>query len=92
MCAQIVHAAGESAISPIPPNTNAIVLACANERELRELAKKLSLAGVQHTVIQEVDPPYCGQVTAIGIVPVKDKKEVKKLLSNYPLLREATGT
>lgn len=91
MCAQIVHAAGESAIPDLPPNTNAVVLDAVNETNLRQLAKKLQLAGIPHTVIQEVDPPFDGQVTAIGIVPLEDRSQIKKFVSSYGLLRASSS-
>ena len=88
MAAQIVHAAGESArgTPELPPNTNAVVLAVPGEAALRALDKKLSLAGVQHVTVQEVDPPFDGQCTAIGLVPVADRAKVKPILSKLPLL------
>jgi len=70
-----------------PPGTNAIVLSVSSERELRQIAKKLSLTGVKHTLIQEVDPPYAGQCTAIGVVPLIDRSIIKPIVSKLPLLR-----
>ena len=90
MSAQLVHAAGESVIEPLPSHTNAVVLAIENEEKLRNLAKQLQLGGIKHVLITEVDAPYTGQATAIGIVPVKDRKEVKKFLSSLPLLGKHT--
>lgn len=57
-----------------------------SERELRQIAKKLSLTGVKHTLIQEVDPPYAGQCTAIGVVPLIDRSIIKPIVSKLPLL------
>lgn len=57
-----------------------------NERQLREIARKLQLNGIQHVAIQEIDPPWDGQMTAIGIVPLSDRTQVKKILSSLPLL------
>lgn len=82
-----MHAVGESIQVEHPPGTNAIVLQVSTEHELRQIAKKLSLTGVKHTLIQEVDPPYAGQCTAIGIVPLYDRSLIKPILSKLPLLR-----
>lgn len=84
--AQIVHAAGESIKEILPTNTHAVVLAVDNEVRLWDLASKLQLAGIPHIEIREVDPPYTGEVTAIGIVPLKDRTIVRKIFSNLPLL------
>jgi len=86
MAAQIVHASGESIKGPLPPHTNAVVLSVKNQAELLVIATKLQLAGIPHILIREVDPPYDGHATAIGIVPLSDRREVKKIVSGLPLL------
>lgn len=86
MCAQIVHAAGESVTTEVNPGTNAIVLEVPNERELRLLAHKLSKSGIPHVVVYEPDPPWDGQMTAIGITPVNDRTEIKKFVRKLSLL------
>lgn len=88
MTAQIVHAAGESITSPLPPNTNAVVLCVETEPKLLEVAKALALSEIAHVVIREVDVPFDGQTTAIGVVPIEDRTKVKKILSGLPLLGE----
>ncbi len=91
LAAQIVHAAGESVSKNLPPNTNAVVLSVDSEAELLAVAKQLQLAGVPHVSIHEPDPPYNGAFTAIGIVPVKDRSMVKKILSRLPLFGKELG-
>lgn len=86
MAAQIVHAAGESVVSEVRPGTNAIVLEVDNERLLRELARKLSRSGIPHIVVYEPDPPWDGQMTAIGITPVTDRSIVKQFVKKLSLL------
>lgn len=81
-----MHAVGESIAEEHPPGTNAVVLQVPNEHELRLIAKHLSLAGVKHTLIQEVDPPYAGQCTAIGVVPMVDRSVIKPIVSKLSLL------
>lgn len=88
MAAQLVHAAGESVTSELPPGVNAVVLGVPTEHALRTLAKKLSLAGIAHVLIREDDPPYTAQCTAIGIVPLTDREIVKPYLKKLPLLQK----
>jgi len=52
------------------------------------VADKLKSAGVLHIVVREIDPPYTGQATAIGIAPILDRKRIKPILSSLPLLRD----
>lgn len=87
MAAQIVHAAGESISSAHPPHTHVVVLAVENEAQLLSIAKRLDAAGIEHKVIREVDEPYTGQHTAIGVFPVTDRSAVRKITSSLPLLR-----
>lgn len=88
MSAQIVHAAGESVLEKVPSHTNAVVLAVSNESELLEIASKLQLAGIPHKTIREVDPPFTGQTTAIGVVPLEDRRVIKPILAKLTLLKE----
>lgn len=84
--AQICHAAGESVSFNLPPNTNAVVLGVESEDELCDIGRRLVQAGIRHVPIYEPDPPYYGQHTAIGIVPVEDRSVVKKIIGKLPLL------
>lgn len=83
--AQIAHAAGAQA--PHPPETHVVILEAPDEPRLRALACKLAAAQIAHTVVEEVDPPYTGQATAIGCALVNDRRPVRKVVSNLPLLR-----
>jgi hypothetical protein len=56
-----------------------------NETELLDIAAKLQMAGVRHKVIREVDAPYTNQCTAIGLVPLEDRTQAKKILSKLNL-------
>lgn len=62
-----------------------MVLEIPNQTELILLEKRLSLAGIPHVLIREVDPPYDGQCTAIGVCPLSDRSVVKKLFSKLNL-------
>jgi peptidyl-tRNA hydrolase len=83
---QTIHAAGESAGNKITQNTHAIALAVPSEQELLALESKLREAKIPHRAIREPDPPFNGQITAIGLVPAP-REALKKYLSQYPLLK-----
>lgn len=85
MSAQLVHAAGESVSSRLSTGTHAIVLGIESESQLRTLANKLEQLKIPHKLIVEVDAPYTGQATAIGIEPTCDRKKIRRLISNLPL-------
>lgn len=84
LAAQVVHAAGESSLRDIPPDTHAVVLAVSSEQELQQLEQDLLYNRIQHKAIRE--PDQGNELMAIGIVPI-EKKYVKKVLSKYPLLK-----
>ena len=90
VCAQLCHAAGESSPGNLPPNTRAVVLAARSENELERLSVRLSKNNINHMAIREPDSPWNGALMAIGIVPVLDRKPVRKLLSQLPLFREVS--
>jgi hypothetical protein len=86
IAAQLVHAAGETA-KPLPiSGTHAIVLSLKNEEQLFQTAEKLSARNIQFKIIYEPDAPYNGEATAIGLYPVKNRKQLRKVLSRLPLL------
>lgn len=87
MCAQITHAAGESVAEEVPIGTNAVVLSVKDEFELRQISKQLSAKAIKHILIQEIDPPYDGQATAIGVSPIAERNEIRKVLSKLALLK-----
>jgi peptidyl-tRNA hydrolase len=58
----------------------------AGKEALLALEAKLQLAGVPHRAIRENDPPWSGELLAIGICPTQ-KKEVKRFVSDLPLVR-----
>ena len=89
--AQIVHAAGESVSCNLPPNTNAVVLQVDSEDELVAIGKRLAKSGIPHVPIYEPDPPYNGAYTAIGIVPVDDRKRLKPIIGKLSLLGKNGG-
>lgn len=84
--AQLIHAAGESSPGNLPNSTFAVALTCRDEGELHQLAIRLDRAGIDFKLIREPDAPYNNQLMAIGITPIR-KSRVRKLLSNFPLVK-----
>ena len=62
------------------------VLMVPDESALRAVAARLELARVPCVRVEEVDPPYAGQLMAIGCVPGR-KEVVGRYLSSLPLLK-----
>lgn len=87
MAAQLVHAAGESSPGNISEGTHAVVLSVKGEHKLLDLERKLIDLQIPHKAIREPDLPWDGQIMAIGLFPTFKTPVVKKLLSQYPLLR-----
>lgn len=86
ICAQLVHAAGESSPGNLDSGTHAVVLAVPNEAKLLALERKLIEGSILHKAIREPDQGWENQLMAIGIVPTY-KHLIKKFVSNYKLLR-----
>lgn len=85
LAAQTVHAAGESANDTVKPGTYAVVLG-ATANQLAELERQLEVVGVRFSAIRESDPPYEGELLAIGIEP-QLKSQVRRYVSSLPLLK-----
>jgi len=87
LAAQLIHAAGESSPGNLPDNTHAVALAAKSEEHLLFLEAKLRRLSIPHKAIREPDAPWNGALMAIGIEPVADRNQVKKVTSSLPLLR-----
>ncbi len=87
ICSQCVHAAGESSTGNLPDGTRAVVLAAENQAKLLAIERNLLENGIVFTAIREPDPPYLGELMAIGIKPT-DKSSVYPFLKKLPLLKE----
>lgn len=87
VAANLVHAAGESSPGNLPEGTHAYVLAVPDEVALCALADRLERAQIAFVRVVEPDAPYNNALMAIGLVPVSDRREVRRLLSSLPLLR-----
>ncbi len=70
----------------MPSGTHAVVLVCPDRHALAALAYQLTKAGVIFTAILEPDPPYYGEVMAIGRQPGR-KEDLRRHLSSLPLLK-----
>jgi len=64
-----VHAAGDSSPGNLPHDTIAVVLGVPDETALETVAKRLTLAQVPFVRVEEPDPPFNGQLVALGVVP-----------------------
>lgn len=84
--AQLVHAAGESSPGNLAEGTYAVVLEVPDEAALRAVKARLSLTQVALVAVYEPDPPFNGQLMALGLVPVR-KEAVRRFLSSLPLLK-----
>ena len=87
LAAQLIHAAGNSTLLALPPDTRAVALAARDEAHLRFIEAKLRHAGIDHRAIREPDPPWCGALMAIGIVPIADRSVVQHITRSLKLLR-----
>ncbi len=85
LTAQVVHAAGESSPGQMSPGTNAVVLAVPDEEMLAAVHQRLMLAGIACKAIFEPDPPWLGQMTAVGVCPTRERAKVRRVLSSLPL-------
>jgi hypothetical protein len=89
LCAQIVHAAGES--GPASPGTHAVVLSVPNEAALELVEERLRTAKVRHVAIREPDSPWSGAIMAIGISPTDASyPPLHNIVRRLPLIKEKT--
>lgn len=84
IAAQVAHAAGS--IEKHPAEMHVVVLQVSHEAELYKVSTALSDAGIGSTLVVETDPPYSGQGMAIGCHPVRDRAQIRRVLSSLPLL------
>lgn len=82
--AQAIHAVGESHGGIVhPPGTIAVALAARDQAHLRELYATLVEAGLSPSLIEECD----GEAMAIGIPPTRDRQNIRRWVSQLPLVR-----
>lgn len=87
LAAMVIHAAGESSPGQLPPGTHAVALAARDEPHLSFIEDKLRFFNIPHHAIREPDPPWNGEIMAIGIPPIADRQPIKKAVGGLPLLR-----
>lgn len=80
--AYLIHAAGESVRYRVPPGTRAVALAARDEQHLRDVAEQLERHEVDHRAVWED-----GVLFAVGVSPVSDLAQVKRVTSSLPLMR-----
>lgn len=86
--AQTIHAAGETA-NPLPPSgTHAVCLAAKDEQDLLKIAHRLDQRRIPYKLIREPDEPWENQAMAIGLYPAKDRKPIRRALSQLKLVTE----
>jgi hypothetical protein len=85
MCAQTIHAAGESSPGNLPDGTYAIALS-AEPQQLQDLERQLIEAGIAHRAIRENSEPYSGELMAIGVRPGL-RSQLRRYFSTYPLIK-----
>jgi len=90
--ANIVHAAGESSPGDLPRGTYAVCLHAQDDANLRAIAQQLRAADIPYRAICEPDPPWCGQIMAVGIAPTRDMHggRLRSIIGALPLVKEAT--
>lgn len=93
ICAQVTHAAGESAAawafqgeSDLGQGTVAVVLEAVNERHLNKIREFIGQEGLDFQPIYESSEPYANQLMAIGLWP-EERAYFGDLLSKYQLLK-----
>ena len=86
LAAQIVHAAAESWPGGLPSGTRAVVLAARDEAHLPAIEHRLIRERVGHVAIREPDSPWHGQLMAIGMVPVVDRRTIAHVTARLRLL------
>lgn len=83
--AQTVHAAGESALGLVTPDTHAVALAARDEAHLAVIERELIERGLEHRAIRE--PDRDNELMAIGIPPLVDRNTIKPVTRRLELLR-----
>lgn len=81
--AQLLHAAGESAVVAAPPDSNTVAVALEAPRaDLVELIADLRSRDIPLVEVVETEGEFAGQLMAIGIAPTRDNR-VRKLTYHF---------
>ena len=84
LAAQLVHAAGET--GPTEPGTHAIVLSARDQEHLLKIEQQLKNYKIRHHSVREPDPPWNGELMAIGLYPTSDRSTLKPVTKKLKLL------
>lgn len=87
LAAQLVHAAGETSPGGLDPGTFAVVLAARDLAHLEAIERELQARAIPHHAVREPDPPWRGQLMAIGFTPTRDRAALAPVLGRLPLLK-----
>ncbi len=94
MAAQIIHAAGESAVISFgrkPDSyTHALAVEARSDDEMNVTLSKAAERGIMAVPIHEPDAPYNGALLAIGFAPIERSK--LKWLQHLPLIKSRLGS
>lgn len=87
--AQIIHAAGESAVltNHVPTGTHAVALEADDEAALDAARRALDAANIPHVCVVENDAPYTGQLMAIGVAALRRTPKLKRILGRFKLIK-----
>lgn len=64
-----------------------VALAVPNEEALRHIAEALGKQSQTYKLITEDAGRFAGQVMALGVTPVDDRSELKRVVSALPLIK-----
>jgi len=64
-----------------------VALATADQAELEGIAEKLSSLQLPYARIVESHGEYAGQLMAIGVQPLGDRDQIRKVVSYLPLVK-----
>ena len=86
LAAQLVHPAGERGggrAGVYAPGRRV-----RDEAALLHIEDRLRFYDIPHRAIREPDAPWCGQLMAIGVVPMaRDERSLRRVLQRLPLLK-----
>ena len=85
----LVHAA---ALSSQGASRDTYVVALEGSRiELEALVCRLQQHAIAHVLFREPDPPYLGELMSVGVLPVSDRRIVRRHLKGLRLFGGSYG-
>jgi hypothetical protein len=84
--AQLAHAAGQTG-GRLAIGAHVVVLGARDEHALERVLARLKALGVPHRAIYEPDPPWFGELMAIGMVPMNRRNpHLRRAVARLSLL------